>query len=275
MKNQDESVVEAFGEEWSRFDQSGISDGETQRLFDCYFRRFPWDRLPKDAVGADFGCGSGRWARLVAGRVGRLVCLDASVAALEVAKRNLRGFSNVEFHASTIDSASIAPQSLDFGYSLGVLHHIPDTQQALNSCVQRLRPGAPFLCYLYFRFDNRPWWYRALWRMTEPMRFIVSRSPARLRHALADLLALLVYWPVAAVAKLAERMSVNVDRWPLAFYRNQPFYVLRTDALDRFGTRLEQRFTRTEIVDMATRAGLVDVTFNETSPFWCFLAYRK
>tara|TARA_B110000003_G_C16618896_1_gene522335 strand:+ start:251 stop:421 length:171 start_codon:yes stop_codon:yes gene_type:complete len=28
---------------------------------------------------------------------------------------------------------------MDFGYSLGVLHHIPDTQVWLNSCVQKLK----------------------------------------------------------------------------------------------------------------------------------------
>lgn len=275
MKNQDENVVRGFGEEWTRFDQSAVSEDQTAKLFQSYFERFPWQQLPAEAVGADFGCGSGRWARLVAARVARLICVDASPAALEVAKRNLRGCVNVEFHAATVDSAPIAPDSLDFAYSLGVLHHIPDTQAALQSCVRHLRPGAPFLCYLYFRFDNRPWWYRALWRASEPMRFVVSRSPAPVRHALADLLATLVYWPLARIAACGERLGLRVERWPLTYYRNRPFYVLRTDALDRFGTRLEQRFTRAEIEAMAQRAGLVDVTFNDGPPFWCFLAYRK
>jgi 2-polyprenyl-3-methyl-5-hydroxy-6-metoxy-1,4-benzoquinol methylase len=44
---------------------------------------------------------------------------------------------------------------MDFGYSLGVLHHIPDAQKALSDCVKKLKLGAPFLVYLYYSFDNR------------------------------------------------------------------------------------------------------------------------
>ena len=51
---------------------------------------------------------------------------------------------------------------MDFGYALGVLHHVPNTQEGLNSCIKLLKPGAPFLVYLYYSFDNRPNWYRNL-----------------------------------------------------------------------------------------------------------------
>jgi hypothetical protein len=43
---------------------------------------------------------------------------------------------------------------------------------------------------------------------------------------------------------------------------------MRTDALDRFGTRLEQRFSRAEIERMMTNAGLSGINFSEREPFW-------
>ena len=43
---------------------------------------------------------------------------------------------------------------------------------------------------------------------------------------------------------------------------------MRTDALDRFGTRLEQRFSRNEIERMMTAAGLTDIVFSEREPYW-------
>jgi hypothetical protein len=43
---------------------------------------------------------------------------------------------------------------------------------------------------------------------------------------------------------------------------------MRTDALDRFGTRLEQRFSRTQIEQMMITAGLKDIRFSEREPFW-------
>ena len=43
---------------------------------------------------------------------------------------------------------------------------------------------------------------------------------------------------------------------------------MRTDALDRFGTRLEHRFSKAEVESMMTAAGLGDVRFSDRVPFW-------
>ena len=268
-RNIDAAVVDGFGDEWSRFDQSELSAAEARQLFDEYFDIFPWHELPPGAVGLDLGCGSGRWARLVAPRVGRLLCFDASQAAVDVARRMLAAVENAEVTVAGIDELPVPDGSADFAYSLGVLHHIPDTTAALRSCVRKLRPGAPFLVYLYYRFDNRPAWYRILWKLTEGIRFAVSRSPKPVRYAVSQFLAATVYWPLARLARLAERMGMRAESFPLAYYRHRSYYVLRTDALDRFGTRLEQRFTRTEIEAMMHDAGLTGVVFSPHAPFWC------
>jgi len=72
MRNIDKQTVDGFGEEWSEFTQDKLTDEQTQDMFDKYFSLFNWDNLPSDARGFDMGCGSGRWARLVAPRVGKL-----------------------------------------------------------------------------------------------------------------------------------------------------------------------------------------------------------
>jgi SAM-dependent methyltransferase len=230
--------------------------------------------LNPDARVADFGVGSGRWASLVAPQVGSLQCVDASREALDVARRNLAAFGNCEFHHATLDDMAIETDSLDFAYSLGVLHHIPDTRSAMRSCVQRLKPGAMFLVYLYYRFDNRPAWYGALWRVSEFVRAIVSRAPHGPRYVLSQILAATVYWPLARGARAIELMGGRADHLPLAYYRTKPFYVMRTDALDRFGTRLEQRFTRTEIRAMMEASGLRDIQFSDSPPFWCAIGRK-
>ncbi len=70
--NINNEVVAGFGDEWSRFDQSALTGEELQTMFDNYFNIFPWKSLPDGAIGFDLGCGSGRWAKLVAPRVGKL-----------------------------------------------------------------------------------------------------------------------------------------------------------------------------------------------------------
>jgi hypothetical protein len=64
------ATIAAFGDEWTRFDQSVLSEDELARAFSVYFKIFPWKALPESAEGFNMGCGSGRWARPVAPRVG-------------------------------------------------------------------------------------------------------------------------------------------------------------------------------------------------------------
>lgn len=272
--NLDTKTVRDFGAEWSTFDQSRLSPAELELQFDGYFHIFPWSSLPETATGFDAGCGSGRWARKVAPRVGRLHCIDASAAAAEVARRNLRDHENCSVSVASIDSLPFEDGSMDFGYSLGVLHHMPDPEAGLRSCVEKLKPGAPFLLYLYYALDQRPAWFRGIWRLAEGARWIVCRLPFRLKVVITTLIAGLVYFPLARGALLAERCGRDVDHLPLSTYRNRSLYSMRTDALDRFGTQLERRFRREEMASMMDRAGLRDVEFSEHAPYWCAVGRR-
>lgn len=274
MRNLDEATVAGFGREWSEYDQAELTPRDLVSIFDSYFAIFPFDELPPHAEGFDVGCGSGRWADLMLARVGRLHCIDPSELALNVARRRLAGRAGAVFHQASVDDMPLADGSQDFGYSLGVLHHVPDTSAAMAQCVRKLKPGAPFLVYLYHSFDNRPFWYRPLWLATDVARKAVSRLPFPLRKTVTSAIAAVVYWPLARVAKLAERMGRDVVDFPLSIYRDRDFYVMRTDALDRFGTRLEHRFSRDEIAQMMSAAGLERIRFSERPPFWVACGYR-
>lgn len=272
--NADTKVVSDFGSEWSRFDQTGLSEAEAKRYFDEYFSVFPWERLPANAEGFDLGCGSGRWALFAARQVGRLHCIDASEDALAVTRKNLAHMPNVDFHHASVDEIPLEENTMDFGYSLGVLHHVPNTTQGLASCVRKLKPGAPMLVYLYYAFDQRPLWFRLVWKVSDVVRGVVSRLPNRLKFLVTDLIAALVYWPLARTARLFERLGFKVDSFPLSYYRDRAYYTMRTDALDRFGTSLEQRFTRSEIETMMKAAGLTDIQFREGTPYWCAVGLK-
>ncbi len=274
--NLDPAVARGFGQEWSTFrqDAASLNKNQRQEIFDGYFRIFPWSLLPAGGgVGADIGCGTGRWSLLVAPRVGRLHLIDASADALKVAEQNLGGVRNVSFHRASVAEMPLAPCSLDFAYSLGVLHHVPDTQAAIAAIAEKLKPGAPFLVYLYYALDNRPAWYRALWRLSNAARLVISRLPHPLRVAISQTIAVQVYWPLARGARLI--VTEGRRALPLSYYADKSFYVMRTDAYDRFCTRLEKRFTRGGIEQMLARAGFVDVRFSEGEPFWCAVGIKS
>ena len=273
-KNIDNKVVSDFGKEWKAFNHKEIDSLNLQSSFDSYFSIFPFDNLPPDASGFDMGCGSGRWAKFVSPQVGTLHCIDPSQVALNQAKNNLSNSDNCTFECASTSNNSLEEGSQDFGYSLGVLHHIPDTFEALASCATKLKSGAPFLLYLYYRFDNKPLWYAYLWKFSDFFRVLISKLPFKIKFLISQILALSVYWPLARLSKLLEKFKINTQNIPLSDYRNKPFYMLRTDALDRFGTRLEQRFTKDEIEQMLLDTGFTDIKFSNTPPFWTVVARK-
>jgi SAM-dependent methyltransferase len=272
--NIDTNTVDSFGDEWTRFDQSQLSEVEATTIFDEYFSIFPWESLPVDPTGFDMGCGSGRWAKLAAPRVGHLHCIDPS-SALGIAKKALSASSNVTFHQAGVAERALPPNSQDFGYSLGVLHHVPDTASAIQACVVMLKPGAPLLLYLYYAFDNRSWLYRSIWRLSDILRKCIYRMPASLKHRVTDAIAGIVYFPLARLSLLLDRMGFGVAAIPLSHYRNHSFYTMRTDSRDRFGTPLEHRFTRHQIAEMMTAAGLKELKFSDHAPYWCVVGIKN
>ena len=86
--NLEKKVIQDFGDEWNNFDQSSIKDYDLRKAFNQYFNIFPKSHFSKDVEGFDMGCGSGRWAKIIAPYVKRLNCLDPSAKALKVAKNN-------------------------------------------------------------------------------------------------------------------------------------------------------------------------------------------
>jgi SAM-dependent methyltransferase len=276
MKNFDVKTVDGFGDEWERFDQSQLDFSEHILLFNKYFNIFPWNLLPENSVGFDMGCGSGRWAKIVADRVDTLHCLDPS-SALFIAQKNLSDKQNCIFHNCGVGDYILPINSMDFGYSLGVLHHVPNTQSGIDECVSFLKPGAPFLIYLYYSFDNRPLWFFMLWKLSDVIRKFISKLPHSPRYVVSQLMALFIYLPLAKFSWLLKLIGFNdkfCDTLPLGTYRNLSFYTMRTDALDRFGTQLEQRFSRAEVESMLKKAGLVDIKFSNQIPYWCAVGFK-
>lgn len=272
--NLDPKVVRDFGREWHKYNQASLEDKELESLFASYFSAFPFDELGPNSTGFDMGCGSGRWASLVAPRVGKLLCVDPSPVALARARERLKDFGNVEFECAGVSESQIADKSQDFGYSLGVLHHIPNTLAGIQACSRMLKSGAPFLLYLYYSFENRPWWFRLIWKISDGLRFLISRLPFPLKLLISQLLAALVYFPLARLAKFFAAQGLGVEDFPLSYYREASFYTMKTDALDRFGTSLETRFSRSEITEMLEASGFESVVFSDNEPYWVALARK-
>lgn len=274
LRNIDEATARAFDDKWGLHYDRAHNPERNRQVFDAYFALFPFAELDR-AEGFELGCGPGRLAMLLAPRVGRLHCIDPSPNGLEAARRVMAGQDNVLFHLAAVDEMPIEDGSQDFGYSMGVLQHIPDSEAALAACTAKLKPGAPFLLYVYYDFENRPRWFRALWKASDRGRRLVCKLPFPARKAVCDLVALTVYWPLARAAAVAARAGLAVDNLPLSSYRNVRLANMRLAALDRFGSGVERRFSRAALRSMMDRCGLDEVRIADGPPYWVAIGRKR
>jgi len=271
----DEKVIKDFGNEWGNFDQSAINDKDLIKAFNQYFHIFPKKFLNKNMEGFDMGCGSGRWSKIIAPMIKKLNCIDPSLEALNVAKKNLSHHKNLTFHNKSVNEKILEPSSQDFGYCLGVLHHITDTQKGIDSCFNILKKNSPFLIYLYYKFDNKPLWFKMIWKLSDYIRKVISKLPFKIKKIVTFFIAIIIYFPLARIAKLFDFFKLDINNFPLSDYRDKTFYFMATDSLDRFGTKLEKRYTKNEIENMLSKAGFVDIKFSDDTPYWVAIAWKK
>ncbi len=276
MKNTYKDVVKDFGEEWDTFDHINIAENDQIKIFNDYFKIFPWDEIDKKkSIGIDIGCGSGRWSKFVADNTKDLILLDPSVQALDVAKKNLNKKKNIRFLNQSVGEISLEDNSIDFAYSLGVLHHIPDIKSALKEINRILKPNAPFLVYLYYSFDNKPKFYKFIWMLTNPIRYFISKLPFKIKFVITFLIAIFIYFPFARISKLLKFFKLPYQNIPMWQYADLSFYIMKTDALDRFGTKVEKRYSRRQIIEILEESNFKEIKFSDAPPYWCAVAKKK
>lgn len=266
--NIDRSTVDSFGEEWKSFHEFNTRD--LQRLGDSYFDIITADMLNTNSIAADFGCGSGRWTKYIAPRVKKIAAIDPS-EAIFAADELLADVNNAELFKASISNLPFDDNYFDFGFSLGVLHHIPDTNQALRDCVKKIKPGGYFLVYLYYDFEDRGALFKGLYRLSNAIRKPISKMRPGPKKFICSILAVLFYMPFVLFSRLLRFFGVPKrirSRIPLHGYEWTSFYIIRNDALDRFGTPLEQRFSKAQIETMMKDGGLEDITFGKEIPYW-------
>ena len=277
--NKDNNVIRDFGDEWERF--NFLDEKKLQSLkeqFDRYMTPLPEElRKRDDLIIADFGAGTGRWSYFLKDFATKLYAVEPAEKAFKVLTSRFRDDSKVVLLHESVESNQIPEMSLDLAVSLGVLHHIADTQGAIQKLAEKIKPGGTFLGYLYYALENKPLLYRALWRFSDSIRKVISRLPKKFKLVLADFIALTIYLPLAKISCILEGFGISVDSVPLHHYKNLGFHVMRNDALDRFGTTLEQRFTRNEIEQMLIKAGFIpeSIVFSNKEPFWTFSCKRR
>jgi len=267
-ENLDLETVESFGSEWQKFDSFSLE--QIEKAGDEYFDVVPKEILNEDTYVLDVGCGTGRWTKYIAPKVGFVEAIDPSEAVFS-AVQLLEEEQNIRVTHAQVSNIPFADETFDLVFSLGVLHHIPDTYQGVVDCVKKVKKGGHFLVYLYYNLDGRNPIYKLIYKTSNLFRLVISKLSPTPKKIICDILAILIYFPLVSLGTIVKNFFPNKSWYkkiPLAYYVGKSINIIRNDSLDRFGTPLEQRFSRQEIQGMLEKAGLTNIKFSNSQPYW-------
>lgn len=252
------------------------AEGRTLRSYSYQWRKFKqmfpeWEQVFLDSidpvtrdffpgkVGLDGGCGFGRSLYYAATYGAELIGLDLS-EAIEAARGNTQQFERVHLVQGDIFHPPVRGQSLDFVYSIGVLHHLPDPKSGFLTLTRLLKPEAPMFIWVYLRGRGRQ-----IAAFTA-MRALSTRLPLPVLNVAALALAAghwLAWIAPYRILKRARFCSALADRIPFTFYARYPFRVLHTDWFDGLSVPLQNYYRREDIAAWYREAGAQRVQIDE------------
>ncbi len=273
-ENIDQEVVDAFGEEWLKF--KDYREGDIKALGDLYFDIIDDTILNKNSYALDIGCGTGRWSKYLSSRAGFIEAVDPSKAVIAAAQL-LKNNDNIRITQAAVETIPFNDETFDFAMSIGVLHHIPNTQKAMIDCVKKVKKGGHFYCYLYYALDNKGPIFRGFFNASNLLRRGVCQLPTGIKKITCDILAVGLYMPFVLTARLLNSIGLKKvsQKLPLYDYSHQSFFVIRNDSLDRFGTKLEQRFSKEQVIKMMENSGLENIVVSPHSPYYHAIGRKK
>jgi SAM-dependent methyltransferase len=239
----------SFGFQWTFYSQTQLDDASSQRSERAFRRRTGF--RPEDLAGKlvlDVGCGMGRFAEVATRWGAHVVGIDLSVAT-EAAARNLADRTATIFQADVF-KLPFAPESFDYIYSIGVLHHTPDCEQAFKGLPKLLKPGGKIAIWLYSAYN--PWY-----RMSDVYRKVTRRMKSESLHKLCRLVVPLysIHQGLKKVPILGKPAS-SALAWaiPMSHNENPTWRVL--DTFDWYSPWYQSKHTYEEVFRWFEDCGL-------------------
>lgn len=257
-KDSKNQIIEDFGKEWTSF--HAFDENELQKIGNEYFDLFNKE-IWKDKIAIDFGGGTGRWTKYIAPYFKKVYLIEPSEAIYHATKV-LQQEENVVFIKSTIEECPLPSNSIEFAMSLGVLHHIENTEYALKKIKDKIKPNGTFYFYFYHNLESYGFLKKLIFSLVNLLRKIISKLPFKIKKWICNAIGLFIYFPLARVSKMTK---LNL---PLSYYSSKSLYIMQNDALDRFGTKLEKRYSKKALLALLEETMFSDIEFSNGTPFY-------
>jgi len=263
-----ELYAQSFGIEWNLFPRTQLdrpNDGDEKRIIynlkevrlgeesrESFILKTGIELSDLEGkLVLDAGCGMGRFSDVCAKAGARVVGVDLS-QAVEAAFDNVGFEPNVSIVQADIFNLPFKKGRFDIVFSIGVLHHTPDTRRAFLSLVPFLKPGGRISIWVY----AKPKWRGSV----IPYRYVFSDMIRLVTTRLSEEKLLKLCEMRARIAPIGDIPIVGKVLRLVCPTSNHPNFEWRVmDTLDWYSPKYQWKHTEEEVVAWFREAGLTNI----------------
>lgn len=205
----DGSYASSFGYEWTWFSTVQLdSKNATHESEETLEATTGWTEADyKGSLVLDIGVGAGRFAEIVANKGGEIFGIDLTTA-VDAAYNNIGARDGVHLIQANLFAMPFRTESFDLVYSIGVLHHTPDTKAAFDKAAEMVKPEGGLAVYLYDRYGISN-------HFSDMIRVVTTRLPLKAVFYFSTIAIPLYY--LYRVPKLGSLCHIV---FPISMHRN-------------------------------------------------------
>jgi len=249
MDKIEKQTIDDFGRQWINYTDNPGHYGSSELLLNIFGPLLTQKDIQNRTV-AEIGSGTGRIVNML---------LDVGVShvhavepsdAFDVLKVNTEPRKKQVTYIHGPGEVLSPDLQLDFVFSIGVIHHIPDPTLTLEAAWKSLRKGGKILVWIYGREGNG-----AYLRIIEPIRKITQKLPHWLLIVICSILLIFLNFYIF----LCRFLSLPMREYMLNVLGNFPGYVRHMTIYDQLNPSYAKYYTHDEALSLLTDANFEDV----------------
>ena len=243
-----DQTIKDFGEQWLKYGDSKGYYGSIELFSDILYPFLKPGDI-KDCKVAEIGSGTGRIVNmLLEARARHVIAIEPS-DAFEVLYRNIQATEKVTCLKVTGDQLP-AYGDLDYVFSIGVLHHIPEPHPVVEAAFKALRPGGRFFVWMYGKEGNGL--YLAL---ISSLRSLTKHLP----HFMLASLVEIMYWPLTLYIKFCHWLPLPLRGYILSVFEKMSPEKRRLIIYDQLNPSYAKYYTQLEAKKLLSDGKFVNI----------------
>lgn len=243
-----QKTIADFGDQWTTYTENEGYYASQEMLHDILGPLLDPKALEGQAC-AEVGAGTGRISSMLLNSgAGHVTAIEPSRAISVLEKNMARYKDRVTIVGDSGETFDL--RDLDYIFSIGVLHHIPDPAPTVRRMHDALKPDGTAVIWLYGREGNK-----AYLTLVEPLRWLTRKLPVRVNAALAALL----YVPLAAYIALCRFLPLPMRHYMRNVLAPIGGKAIRLVIIDQLNPMWAKYYTGEEARRLLEAVGFVDV----------------